>query len=124
MTVGIAHPPEQAAKLRGFIWDHWRAKRRGRIAAVDTTKEGHKVTADYAVMRDSAGEWCVHISIHRDQSYEAAVRTSQAISCRLERIQVMGIGDFRAVAKTAAVLPESYVLILKDSKSGKVVNQF
>jgi hypothetical protein len=118
---------EPSAKLRRFLWSHWRAKRRGLVKQLGYSIEGTSSETRFFIQPDESGAW----RIAAERKYQEMRRpddivekTSSYEAYSVRRVKPGG-GNAEArptIANTARVPARSYRLVLLD-RDGKVITE-
>ena len=117
------------AKVREFVWEHWRKRRLGYVTFTKFSKEGEPSTSHLFVEPDEEGVWCVAIKIdrvvvERRGSKRRHGSSTEYIAYAVERIEVptSGLDEPILIPEADLKKPDLYRLVLKD-KDGKALSR-
>lgn len=110
------------AKVREFIWRHWRFHIPGEIHLIGTTTEGDPYSAIYRIQSNSEGVWRILVQSRSAPDDAGEQRLTNYEACGVERVAFRSKAerDAARVPDDAELPPSRYRLVLKD-RNGQVV---
>ena len=111
------------SRIREFLWESWRLKRRSYLSFSNVSIEGDTTTSKYFVEPAGAGPWHIVIRINREfldrvPPYSRHHEVFELDARSLERVEIRpnGLTPYRVLPEGAVRTPETYRVLLKDGQ--------
>lgn len=124
-------PPARSrvvGEIRGFLWEHWKQRRVGRVTATFYTIEGDPTSSTFFIEPDTKGCWSIRVESvstisallpkGRRPRYETTKDSYDAV----ERIEAIGGSPATStpIPEQDARQPQTYKLRLKNTRTNSV----
>jgi len=114
---------KKVADVRGFLWEHWREHRPGRVLVTWISKEGRQANTIYLLENDERGAWSLRVTIQRPSSKGGSPNhdSVEYIAYSIRRIEPRHDGKSPAVfiADNDSRLGSAYWLVFFDAKGNE-----
>lgn len=117
-----ANRSENEARVRDFLWSHWRQHRAGRLAVTWISKEGVSSNTTFVLENDEHGIWNIRVAIDRPTFTDPRQRHVEYRVYAVVRVEKPGDnwqGSYVGIPDDAVAPGNTFLLLLKDANGKK-----
>lgn len=113
---------KKAAKIRSFIWQHWRERRPGSLTVTSFSLEGVRSETAFIIERDEHGAWSIRVTIERPTLKGTTAEHAGSRAHSVQRIEPRHDGQSPAkfIPEEQKRSADTYRLIFYDEKGKEV----